>query len=177
MFTDEQKKAYASIKAPDELFDKIVSSAENDSKVVHLFKTRFSKIVAAAACVVFVAVASFVSFNGGNVQTSVNDEKLNENSSVAVSVADNEIALAREASYGEASISIELTKDALISVDSGSFDVVGEGKNLTEFSADESVEIIWRTDGGKKSTMTVDYGRKTCELVLEYNGEWVITRK
>ncbi len=176
MFTSEQKKAYNSIKAPDELLEKIKSSAENEDKVIPLFKNRFSKIVAVAACFVFVSVAAFVSFSGGDVKVSVGDEIIKNDSTVVV-IPDNGIALAREVSYGEVKIKLDLTKDALISVDSGSFDIVGEGENLTEFSAEEGVEIIWRTDGYKKSIMTVDYGRKTCELILEYNGEWVITKK
>lgn len=176
MFTNEQKKAYNSIKAPEELFDRIQSSAENENKVKPLFKTNLSKIISAAACIVFVITAVFFSFSGGDVEISVNNEKLKEDATVFVA-PNNGIALAREGSFGEVTLKLELTKEATISVDCGSFDVVGEDKNLTEFSAEESVEIIWRTDGTDKSTMTVDYGRKTCELILEYNGEWVITRK
>lgn len=176
MFTDEQKKAYNSIKAPKELFEKIKSSAEKEDKVTPLFKTQFSKIVAAAACVVFVVAAVVVSFGGGDVNISVNNEAIKSDSTVIVN-QNNGIALARESANGEVTLKIELTKDALISVDGGSFDVVGEDANLTEFSAEESVEIIWRTDGAEKSTMTVDYGRKTCQLVLEYDGGWVVTRK
>ncbi len=176
MFTDEQKRAYNSIKAPEELLEKIKSSAEEENKVKPLFKNRFSKIIAAAACVVFVSAAVFASFGGGDVNISVNNTPIEEDATVVLS-QNNGIALARESSNGEVTINIELTKDALISVNGGNFDVIGEDTNLTEFSAEESVEIIWRTDGAEKSTMTVDYGRKTCELVLEYNGEWVVTRK
>lgn len=176
MFTDEQKKAYNSVKAPEELFEKIKSSAEKEDKVTPLFRTRFSKIVAAAACVVFVVAASVVSFGGGYVNISVNNEAIKSDSTVIVN-QNNGIALARESANGEVTLKIELTKDALISVDGGNFDVIGKDENLTEFSAEESVEIVWRTDGAEKSTMTVDYGRKTCQLVLEYDGGWVVTRK
>lgn len=178
MFGDNEKKAYSSLKAPEELYDRILSSAEESKKEKPLFKSNLSRIVAAAACLVFVVGAVSLSFlNGGNVSVSLNDSSIKEGESVVVTNEMTPYALAREFAPAEIELSLDITKEALISVDSGSFDIVGEGENLTEFTADESVTIIWHSDGMKKSTMTVDYGRNTCELVLEYNGEWVITRK
>ena len=76
-----------------------------------------------------------------------------------------------------ASVGLDLDGGALITVDSGCFDVVGEENGLTEFSAEEDVELVWKSDGMEKSVMTVDYGKKSCILILEYDGEWKVTRK
>ena len=178
MFGENDKKAYQSVKAPDELYDRILSSAEESKQEKPLFKTNLSRIVAAAACVVFVFGAVFFSFsNGGNVSVKLNGSAVKEGASVVVTNEAAPYALAREFSPAQIELTLDITKEALITVDSGSFDIVGEGENLTQFTADENVTVIWHSDGMKKSTMTVDYGRNTCELVLEYNGEWVITRK
>lgn len=177
MFNNQQKEAYSSIKAPDELFERINSSVESNDNSIKIFKTRFSRIAAMAACFVFVAAAVLIAFSGGNVSISVNETALEEDATVILNGGNGSVALAREVGNAEVRISLDLTKDAFISVDSGTFDVVGEEENLTEYSADDDVEIVWKSDGLNKSVMTVDYGRKTCELVLEYDGEWVITRK
>lgn len=178
MFGENEIKAYQSVKAPDELYDRILSSAEESKKEKPLFKTNISRIVAAAACVVFVFGAVFFSFsNGGNVSVKLNGSAVKEGASVVVTNEAAPYALAREFSTAQIELTLDITKEALITVDSGSFDIVGEGENLTQFTADENVTVIWHSDGMNKSTMTVDYGRNTCELVLEYNGEWVITRK
>lgn len=176
MFSDKQKEAYSAVKAPDELCERVLASAkksEKDNTV--LFKTQLSRIVAAAACVVLVAVAAFYAFNSNGIDISVNGVAVEENQTVALT----EIVspLARSAPQAEISLKLDITSDALITVDSGSFDVVGKETNLTEYSAEESIEIVWKSDGMQKSEMTVDYGRKTCVLVLEYDGGWVVTRK
>lgn len=178
MFSDKQKEAYSAVKSPEELRERILASAEKSEKDNNtvLFKTQFSRIVAAAACIVLVAVAAFYAFNGNRIEVSVNGVDVAENETVALTNGSS--PLARNAAQAEINLKLELDSDALITVDSGSFDVVGkEENNLTEYSAEESIEIVWRSDGMQKSEMTVDYGRKTCVLVLEYNGEWIVTRK
>lgn len=177
MFTDKQKEAYGAVKAPDELREQIFSSVENDKNTEKkIFKTQFSRIVAAAACVALVAFAVFAAFSGNGIEVSVNGSFVAENASVALT--DVRVSpLARNVTQAEVTLTLDIDSDALITVDSGSFDVKGEGENLTEFSAEDSVEIIWRSNGTEKSEMTVDYGRKTCVLILEYNGEWIVTRK
>lgn len=177
MFTDKQRQAWSAAKAPDELRERILASAEKENNNSVLLKTQFSRIVAAAACVVLVAVAVFAAFSGNGIEISVNGTAVGENASIALAETLGGIALARSASEAEVKLTLDIDSDALITVDSGSFDVIGEGENLTEFSAEDNVEIIWRSNGMQKSEMTVDYGRKTCVLVLEYNGEWTVTRK
>lgn len=177
MFSDKQREAWSAVNAPDELRERILASAEKEKDNTVLLKTQFSRIVAAAACMVLVAVAAFTAFTGNGIEVSVNGTAVGENASVAVAETQGGIALARHASEAEISLTLEIDSDALITVDSGSFDVIGEGENLTEFSAEDNVEIIWKSNGMKKSEMTVDYGRKTCVLILEYNGEWTVTRK
>ena len=174
MFTDNQKEAYSAVKAPEELRERILASAEKEKDNNVLLKTQFSRIVAAAACIVLVAVAVFAAFSGNGIEVSVNGTPVGENASVALSQTQG---LARISGEAEVTLTLEIKSDALITVDSGSFDVIGEGENLTEFSAEDNIEIIWRSNGMQKSEMTVDYGRKTCVLVLEYNGEWTVTRK
>lgn len=177
MFTDKQRQAWSAAKAPDELRERILASAEKENNNSVLLKTQFSRIVAAAACIVLVAVAVFAAFSGNGIEVSVNGSAVGENASIALAETQGGIALARSASEAEVKLTLDIDSDALITVDSGSFDVIGEGENLTEFSAEDNVEIIWRSNGMQKSEMTVDYGRKTCVLVLEYNGEWTVTRK
>lgn len=176
MFSDKQKKAYSAVKAPDELRERVLASAENNQndKTV-LFRTQFSRIAAAAACVVFVAVAVFYAFGNNNgIDVSVNGIAVEENQTVALTEVS---PLARSAPQAEIKLKLDISADAFITVDSGCFDVVGKESGLTEYSAEESIEIIWKSNGMQKSEMTVDYGRKTCVLVLEYDGEWVVTRK
>lgn len=176
MFSDKQKEAYSAVKAPEELRERILASAEKSEKDnTVLFKTQFSRIAAAAACIVLVAVAAFYAFNGNGIEVSVNGVAVAEDQTVALT--DVPAPLARNAVQAEINLKLDLDSDALITVDSGSFDVVGKESNLTEYSAEESIEIVWRSNGMQKSEMTVDYGRKTCVLVLEYNGEWIVTRK
>ena len=177
MFLDEQKEAYSAVKAPEELREIILASAEKEKDNKVLLKTQSSRIVAAAACVVLVAVAVFAAFTGNGIEVSVNGTVVGENASIALTQTQGGIALARSADEAEVTLTLEIDSDALITVDSGSFDINGVGVNLTEFSAEDNIEIIWRSDGMQKSEMTVDYGRKTCVLVLEYNGEWTVTRK
>lgn len=176
MFSDKQKEAYSTVKAPDELRERILASAEKSEKDnTVLFKTQLSRIVAAAACVVLVAVAAFYAFNSNGIEISVNGVAVSENETVTLTDAPS--PLARSAPQAEINLKLDITSGALITVDSGCFDVVGKETNLTEYSAEESIEIVWRSDGMQKSEMTVDYGRKTCVLVLEYDGGWVVTRK
>ena len=177
MFSDKQKEAYSAVKAPEELREIILASAEKEKDNKVLLKTQFSRIVAAAACVVLVAVAAFASFTGNGIEVSVNGTAVGENASIALTQTQGGIALARSADEAEVTLTLEIDSDALITVNGGSFEIDGEGENLTEFSAEDNIEIIWRSDGMQKSEMTVDYGRKTCVLVLEYNGEWTVTRK
>ena len=174
MFSDKQKEAYSVVKAPEELRELILASAEKEKDNKMLLKTQFSRIVAAAACVALVAVAVFAAFSGNGIEVSVNGAVVGENASVALSQTQG---LARSSVEAEVRLTLEIDSDALITVDSGSFDINGVGVNLTEYSAEDNVEIIWRSNGMQKSEMTVDYGRKTCVLVLEYNGEWTVTRK
>ena len=174
MFSDKQKEAYSAVKAPEELRELILASAEKEKDNKMLLKTQFSRIVAAAACVALVAVAVFAAFSGNGIEVSVNGAVVGENASVALSQTQG---LARSSGEAEVRLTLEIDSDALITVDSGSFDINGVGVNLTEYSAEDNVEIIWRSNGMQKSEMTVDYGRKTCVLVLEYNGEWTVTRK
>ncbi len=177
MFTDKQKEAYSAVKAPDELRERILASADNGKGEVALLKTPFMRVVAAAACVALVAVAAFASFTGNGIDVSVNGTVIDENASVALNQTQGGIALARSTGEAEVTLTLEIDSDALITVNGGSFEIDGEGENLTEFSAEDNVEIIWRSNGMQKSEMTVGYGRKTCVLVLEYNGEWTVTRK
>lgn len=178
MFDEKQKKAYSSITAPDELRDRVFSSLEIQDKKdnVFVFRSRVSRLVAAAACVVLVAVAVFAVFTNNGIEVSVNGTDFNGSMSLALAETDAP-ALARAFSPAEVSISLDLDGGALITVDSGSFDVIGEESSLTEFAAEEDVELIWKSDGMQKSVMTVEYGKKSCILILEYDGEWKVTRK
>ena len=172
MFDDKQKNAYSNVKAPDELRERVFSSAENRKDNVLVFRTSLSRAVAAAACIVLVAVAVLTVFNGNGFEVSINDSSVSENSSIEIAQK------ARSVAEAEVNIKFGFDGGAHITVDSGEFDVKGEEKGLTEFSADDDVEIIWRSSGLQKSEMTVDYGRKTCVLVLEHDGVcWTVTRK
>ncbi len=178
MFDENQKKVYSSIKAPDELRDKVFSSADSEKKKdnILVFRSRVSRFVAMAACVVLVAVAVFTVFTDNGIKVSINGTDFGENVSLALTETDAP-ALARAFSPAEVSVSLDLDGGALITVDSGCFDVVGKEKSLTEYSADEDVELLWKSNGMEKSVMTVDYGKKSCILILEYDGEWKVTRK
>lgn len=178
MFDSKQKEAYSAVKAPQELRKRILSSADNEKKSDSLLKTQFSRVLAAAACLALVAVAVFTVFTGNRFEVSVDGSVISENSSIEVDgFGKSPVVLARSFVQAEVELTLKLGSDALITVDSGSFDIDGVGTNLTEHTADDDVEIIWRTCGIQKSEMTIDYGRKTCVLVLEYNDGWVITRK
>ena len=173
MFDDKQKNAYSAVKAPDELRERVFSSAESKKDNVLVFRTAFSKAVAAAACIALVFVAMVAVFNGNGFDVSINGSSVSADSSIELAGAK-----ARSVTEAQVKVSLELDGGAHITVDSGKFDVQGEEKGLTEFSADDDIEIVWRTDGLKKSEMTVDYGRETCVLVLEHNGAcWTVTRK
>lgn len=179
MFDGKQKEVYSAVKAPPELRERILTSADNEKNNQALFKTQFSRVLAAAACIVLVAVSVFTVFTGNRFEASVDGSVISENSSITVDgFGSSPIALARSFAQAEVTLSLTLGSDALITVDSGSFDVAGEDENLTEYTAEDDIEIIWRTSGMQKSEMTIDYGRKTCMLILEYiDGEWIITRK
>ncbi len=178
MFDEKEKKVYLSVTAPDELRDRVFSSAESSKEKdnIFVFRSGLSRLIAAAACVVLIAVAVFTVFTGNGIDVSINGTNVDNNVSVALSETDG-IALARMFTPAEVSVSLDLNGGALITVDSGCFDVIGEDSNLTEYSAEEDVELLWKSDGMKKSVMTVDYGKKSCILILEYDGEWKITRK
>lgn len=174
MFDDKQKSAYSAVKAPDGLRERVFSSAENKKDNILVFRTAFSKAIAAAACIALVAVAVFTVFNGNGFEVSINGSSVSENASVEIAGG----GAARLISEAEVRVELELDGGAFITVDSGEFDVEGEEKGLTEFSANGDVEIVWRSRGLQKSEMTVDYGRETCVLVLEHDGVcWAVTRK
>lgn len=178
MFDEKQKKAYSSLTAPDELRERVFSSVESQQKKgdILVFRSSFSRFVAAAACIVLVAVAVLTVFTDNGIGVSINGTDFDENVSLALAET-NAPALARAFSPAEVSVSLDLDGGALITVDSGSFTVVGEGSNLTEFTADGDVEIIWKSDGMQKSVMTVDGGKESCVLILEHDGKWKVTRK
>lgn len=178
MFDENQKKVYSSIKAPDELREKVFSAVDSEEKKdnIFVFRSRVSRFVAMAACLVLVAVAVFTVFTDNGIEVSINGTDFGKNVSLALTET-NAPALARAFSSAEVSVSLDLDGGALITVDSGCFDVIGEEKNLTEFTAEEDVELVWKSDGMQKSVMTVDCGKKSCILILEYDGEWKVTRK
>lgn len=178
MFDENQKKAYSSITAPDELREKVFASAESQKKKdnVFVFRSRVSRFVAAAACLVLVAVAVFTVFTDNGIEVSINGTEFNGGMSLALSET-NAPALARAFSPAEVSVKLDLDGGALITVDSGCFDVIDEEKNLTEFTAEDDVELVWKSDGMQKSVMTVDCGKKSCILILEYDGEWKVSGK
>ena len=64
MFDENQKKVYSSIKAPDELREKVFSAVDSDEKKdnIFVFRSRVSRFVAMAACLELVAVAVFTVF-------------------------------------------------------------------------------------------------------------------
>lgn len=141
-----------------------------------LLKTPFARVAAAVACVALVAVAVFLAFNRSGIVISVNGAEIKENQTVALADAPSTSAVT--GNFAEVTLSLGIRSDALITVDGGSFDVPDkEETDLIEYTAEENVEILWRSNGRQKSTMTVDCGRESCVLVLEFNGEWVVTRK
>ncbi len=178
MFDEKQKKAYSSITAPDELRDRVFASVETENKKgdILVFRSRVSRFIAAAACFVLVAVAVFTVFTDNGIDVSVNGSEFNKSMSLALAET-NAPAMARAFSPAEVSVSFDFDSGAFITVDSGCFDVKGEESGLTEFSADEDVELIWKSNGMQKSVMTVECGKKSCVLTLEYDGEWKITRE
>lgn len=177
MFSDKQKEANLAMKAPDELCERVLSSAEKSEKDnAALLKTPFARVAAAVACVALVAAAVFLAFNRSGIVISVNGAEIKENQTVALADAPSTSAVT--GNFAEVTLSLGIRSDALITVDGGSFDVPDkEETDLTEYTAEENVEILWRSNGRQKSTMTVDCGRESCVLVLEFNGEWVVTRK
>lgn len=178
MFDENQKKAYSSLTAPDELRDRVFSSvsAEDKKDNVFVFRSRVSRLIAAAACVMLVVVAVFTAFTNNGIEVSVNGTDFDGGMSLAIAETDSP-ALARAISSAEVSVNLDLDGGAFISVDSGSFDVIGKENGVTEFTAEEDVELIWKSDGMNNSVMTVEYGKKSCVLILEYDGEWKVTRK
>lgn len=149
-------------------------TTEKDSSV--LLKTPFARIAAAVACVVLVVAAVFLAFNRSGIVISVNGAEIKENQTVTLADAPSTSAVTGD--FAEVTLLLGIRSDALITVDCGSFDVPDkEETDLTEYTAEENAEIVWRSNGRQKSTMTVDCGRESCVLVLEFNGEWVVTRK
>lgn len=178
MFDEKQKKAYLSVTAPDELRERVFSSVETEDKKDNffVFRSRASRLVAAAACLVLVAVAVFAVFTDNGIGVSVNGTDFEGGTSLVLAEA-NAPALARVFSPAEVSVNLDLDGGALITVDSGSFDVIGEERDVTEFVASQDVELVWRSDGMQTSVMNVECGKKSCILILEYDGEWKVIRK
>lgn len=170
MFKEQELNSYRSIRAPEELYGKIMAAKKPQR---HWQKYTAGLV---AACLVLVLGAGFF-FRGGSPNIAVNGQPLES------SVVYYDLSVAtemRSAPVVTVPVELELSRPAEISVTEGELSMNGQigGKTL---KASDSVALVWeipREEETLNCEMLIDDGRSVTTLTLTYEETKItITKK
>lgn len=170
MFTEPQRMAYQSIRAPQELKEKIMAKKKPSGRLPMYLST------ALAACLVLAIGIGFF-FQGGEPGIKINGQQL-DTSLVYYDLSP--ASEARSTPVLTVPVELELSGESVLSVSHGS--LVQEGKSpVTQLTAEGSLSLIWeirRTEEMPPCELTITNGNDVTTMTLTYeNSQISITKK
>lgn len=171
MFREQERMVYQSIRAPEELREKIMAKKKPVKRLPMYLTT------ALAACLVL-AIGIGIFFPGGNAPgIAINGQQLKD------TIVYYDVASASDMRSTPAltvPVDLELSEESEISVSCGN--LVREGENpVNQLTASEDVSLIWKvpkTEQPVTCEMTITTGSTVTTLTLQYNQtEITITKK
>ena len=169
MFREQERMAYQSIRAPEELREKIMAK-KKPTKGLPMYLT-----TALAACLVL-AIGIGLFFPGGNAPgITVNGQPLKD------TVVYYDVAAAadmRSTSFLTVPVELELSEESEISVSQGTL-TAEDGSPAPQRWASGTVSLLWQLPREQATCkMTITDGRNVTTLTLQYNqSEITITKK
>ncbi len=162
MFDKKQLDAYNSIKAPDELYEKVIGSESTKKKS----KIYLIPLVASFAACLVIFVGAFIAFDSSELKVSVFGEELTSTVSYNPS-SEASVASARALPTLSVPVELEISKTTEVSVSSG-FILLGASSPATSVTSDENIQLIWEIE--LKDDFT------PCEMTLkDKNGTTTLT--
>lgn len=153
MFNKTQLDAYSSIKAPDELFDKVIKSRPSKSKIYLI-----PLVSSLAACLVLIfGVAAFAN-RSFTPDVTIDGNKLTAESLIISDGNFPNAVSARSAVTLRVPVELNLSEKTHISVSDGSM-VFEDGKNSEEVKLKGEVSFVWEIEFSAQETqhiMTLD---------------------
>ena len=164
MFDKSQLQAYSSIKAPDELYDKVIASKPKKSKIYLL-----PLAVSFAACLMLIFGSVFywgsynpqVTFNGQNLTDSV----------VFYAVSPAKALDMRSSPVLSVPVELKLDEETEVSVNEGVL-MLENGEKVKYNTFKGNVSLIWEIEQAEnfpKAVMTLKSNKVTKEIVLTQN--------
>lgn len=172
MFQEQQRMTYQSIRAPEELREKIMAKKKPAQKRLPMYLT-----TALAACLVL-AIGIGIFFPGGNApQIAINGQQLKDTIVYYDVVTASDM---RSAPVLAVPVDLELSEESQISVSCGN--LVWEGETpVDQLTASEDVSLIWQLPKDEQPVtceMTIKTGSTVTTLTLQYDqSEIKITKK
>lgn len=168
MFKEPERQAYQSIRAPQELREKIM---KKPTKRLPMYLS-----TALAACLVLAIGIGFF-FQGSEPGIKINGQPL-ESSLVYYDLSP--VSDLRSTPVLTVPVELELSGESRISVSHGR--LVKEGQApVTTMTEDGSLSLVWeiqRTEEIPPCEMTITHGKDVTTLTLEYeNSEIILTKK
>lgn len=164
MFNKSQAEAYNSIKAPDELFDKVVNSKPKKSKVYLI-----PLVSSMAACLILVfGVAAFNS--SYNPQVTFNGQNLTE-SVVFYDISPANVFDMRSSPVLSVPVELQVDEETNVSVSTGIL-VLENGDRVKYNTIKGKVALVWeieRTGDFPEAKMTLHSDNGTKDIILTQN--------
>ncbi len=163
MFDKKQIDAYNSIKAPDELYEKVISNGASTKKS----KIYLLPLVASFAACLVIFVGAFMAFNSSGLKVSVFGQELTSTVSYTPE-SEAGVALARAVPTLSVPVELDVNKATDISVSSG-FIFLGASSPATSVTVEEKTELTWLvelTDDFTSCEMTLKDSKGTTTLTL-----------
>lgn len=164
MFNKSQIEAYNNIKAPDELFEKVVNSKPKKNKIYLI-----PLVSSLAACLILIfGVAVFA--NSFNPQVTFNGQSLKD-SVVFYDISPISTMDMRSSPVLSMPLEIELSEETQVSVSEGVM-ILENGERVTGTDLDGTVNLIWeveRTGDFPESKMTLESRKGTKQITLTQN--------
>lgn len=165
MFKKSQLDAYSSIKAPDELFEKVVNAKPKKSKVYLI-----PLVSSLAACLILIfGVAVFFS-SGFNPNVTFNGQTLTD-SVVFYDISPVSAMDMRSSPVISMPLEIELSEETQVWVSEGVM-ILENGERVTKATLEGKVTIVWeieRKDDFPESEMTLQSHKGTRQITLTQN--------
>ena len=187
MFDEKEIAAYRSISAPSDLRDKVLSSCMAETPKRNDLRRMTRMISSIAACLLLATVLTTYAFGSyGDLNVSVSDRILNEESSLTFTTQDKGIAVAMYREIPVTTIPLTFDGHATLRVSGGTMNVIEDGEILytgTEYATDGKTLVHWTVSGDETShplKMTVSGRFRTETIILAYDETieaWIVTRE
>lgn len=164
MFNNSQREAYNNIKAPDELYSKVINSKPEKSKIYLI-----PLVSSLAACLILIfGVAAFTS--GFNPQVTFNGQQLTD-SVVFYDISPAKALDMRSSLVLSVPIELELPEKTQVFVSEGIL-VLENGERTQYYAYEGKISFVWeieRTGDFPDAKMTLKSDKGTKEISLTQN--------